>query len=101
MDFIVKLPRSTELLTRAVYDSILVVTDRLTKYGYFIPYKEVSTAEDLAYTFAKYVLGNHGCPREIISDKDKFFTSRFWKSLIDQLGVNYKLSTAYHLQTDG
>ena len=84
-----------------VYDSILVVIDRFTKYGYFIPYKEAFTAKNLVYIFTKYILGNHGCPKEIISDKDKLFTSRFWKSLVDQLGTNHKLSTAYHPQTDG
>ena len=46
-------------------------------------------------------MANHGLPDEIISDRDKLFTSKFWKSLVDQLGVHHKLSTAYHPQTDG
>ena len=59
-DFIVKLPPSQEPMTKALYDAILVITDRLTKYGYFIPYKESSTAEDLAYAFLRVVIANHG-----------------------------------------
>ena len=51
LDFVVKLPKSKEPLTRVLYDSILVITDRLTKFGYFLPYKEASSAEELAYTF--------------------------------------------------
>jgi RNase H-like domain found in reverse transcriptase/Reverse transcriptase (RNA-dependent DNA polymerase)/Integrase zinc binding domain/Chromo (CHRromatin Organisation MOdifier) domain len=101
MDFIVKLPKSKEPMTQKEYDSILVVTDRLTKYGYFIPYLEESTAEDLAYMFMKHIIANHGIPEEIISDRDKLFTSKFWKSLMDQIGIHHKLSTAYHPQTDG
>lgn len=100
-DFIVKLPPSKEPMTGTTYDSIWVVTDRLTKYGHFMPYKESSTAEDLAYSFLRTVVSQHGIPEEIISDRDKLFTSKFWKSLMAQLGANHKLSTAFHPQTDG
>ncbi len=74
--------------------------DRLTKYRHFVPYKESSTAEDLAYTFIRTVVSQHGLLEEIILDKDKLFTSKFQKSLMAQLGANYKLSTAFHPQTD-
>ena len=82
-DFIVKLPKSKERLTNVTYNSILVITDRLTKYGYFIPYKELSNTEDLAYVFLRIVVANHGLLEEVISDRDKLFTSKLWKSLID------------------
>jgi hypothetical protein len=51
MDFIIKLSVSKELRTNQPYDSIFVATDRLTKYGYFIPWREDMSAEDLAYLF--------------------------------------------------
>ena len=54
-DFIVKLPPSKEPIIHTIYDSIWVVTDRTTKYGYFLLYKESSTAEDLAYAFLRTV----------------------------------------------
>jgi hypothetical protein len=38
----------------------MIVTDRLTKYTYFIPYFENFLAKDLAYMFYKYVMANHG-----------------------------------------
>jgi hypothetical protein len=101
LDFIVKLPLSKDPLTGVKYDSILVITDRLTKYGYFIPYLEASDAEALAYTFLRVVIAHHGLPEEIISDRDKLFTSKFWRSLMALLGANHKLSTAFHPQTDG
>ena len=43
-DFIVKLPPSKEPMTRVVYDLILVITDRLTKYGKWLPPKDFQTA---------------------------------------------------------
>jgi len=100
-DFVVKLPPSKEPMTKTTYDSIFVVTDKLTKYALFIPYKESSSAEELAYIFTKEVAAAHGLPEQIISDRDKLFTSNFWQSLMKRLGVKSKLSTAYHPQTDG
>jgi hypothetical protein len=82
------------------YDSILVITDRLTKYAYMLLYKEASDAEELAYTFLRIVVANHGVPDEIISDRDKLFTSKFWTALTGLLGVKRKMSTAFYPQTD-
>jgi hypothetical protein len=101
MDFVVKLPISRDPVTQEPYDSILVVTDRFTKFGRFIPYKETWTAEQLARVFVKEVVTNHSIPRQLISDRGKLFTSNFWTELIKIIGVKHKLSTAYHPQTDG
>jgi hypothetical protein len=47
-------------MTGIIYNSIMVVTDRLTKYAYFISYLESFSAKDFAYIFYKYVIANHG-----------------------------------------
>jgi len=94
------LPPLKEPLTRVEYNSIWIITNKLTKYRYYIPYKEASTVEDLTYAFLKTIISQHGLPKEIISDKNKLFTSKFWISLMAQLGTNHKLSTTYHPQTD-
>ena len=99
-DFIVKLPVLQEPMTQQYYDTILVVTDKLTKYGNFVPYLEGSSAEELAYAFYKYIISDHGLSTQIILDQDKLVVSKFWQSLMDLMGVQHKLSTAYHLQTD-
>jgi transposase InsO family protein len=101
MDFIVKLPKSKEPMTGIEFDSILVIIERLTRYGIFVPYKEASTAEDLAYAINKTVIANYGLPEEWITDRDKLFTSKFWQTLMSLLGSKIKLSTSYHPQTDG
>ena len=69
-------------MTKIAYDAIWVVTDRLTKYEYFVPYKEGSSAQELAFAFLKTVVSQHRLPKEIISDRDKLFTSKFWISLM-------------------
>ena len=47
----------------------------------------------------KEIIANHGIPQSFISDRNKFFTSKFWNTWTRQLGTKIKLSTAYHPQT--
>jgi hypothetical protein len=75
LDFVIKLLLLRDLITRVEYDSILVITDRLTKYTYIILYHKASTAEDLAYTFLRIVVANHNALEKMISDRDKLFIS--------------------------
>jgi hypothetical protein len=100
-DLIVKLPPSTEPVSEAVYDSILVIVDRLTKYAYFLPYKESHSAEQLAYTFLRNIVSNHGLPAEVLTDRGTTFASNFWQALMKQLGIKQKLTTSFHPQTNG
>ena len=100
LDFIIKLPISKEPITNCLFDSILVITDRLMKYSYFIPYKESINSKDLAYIFLRHIYSAHRLPDEIISDRGTTLTLKFWQSLMQQLGANHKLSTAFHPQTD-
>ncbi len=101
MDFVTGLPKSAEPTTGTEFDAILVIIDRLTGYAHMEPCLKTLTAEHFAYLLTKTVIAQHGTPEEIISDRDKLFTSNFWKSMADLLGIKHKLSTAYHPQTDG
>jgi len=51
MDWIVKLPKFKKPIIKTKYNLILVITDRFTKYYYFIKYKKVFSEKKLAYTF--------------------------------------------------
>jgi hypothetical protein len=75
LNFIVKLPKSKEPLTRVEYNSILVINNRLTKYTYLELYLKALTTEDLVYIFTKVVIARHRILEEIISNRDKLFTS--------------------------
>lgn len=101
MDFIGPLPWSTDPATQVEYDMIYVIMDRLTKYAYFIPIVTTTNAEELAYVFMRHVFASHGMPSRLVSDRDKLFRSKFWQSLMDQLGSKNKLSTSFHPETDG
>jgi len=61
-------------LIKIVYDSILVIIDRFIKYRYFIFYKEAFTAKNFVYIFIKYIFENYDYSKEIINNKNKFFT---------------------------
>jgi len=101
LDFITELPFSTDPTTGIEYNAILIITDRLTKYVYFLPWKTTATAEDVAYEFICTIIANYEVFNEIISDRNKLFTSKIWTTLLALLGVIRKLSTSFHPQTDG
>ncbi|KAJ1694535.1 hypothetical protein LUZ63_011233 [Rhynchospora breviuscula] len=95
MDFITGLPKSEGK------EVLLVVVDRLTKYGHFLPLSHPYTAASVAQVFLDNIYKLHGLPVSIISDRDPIFTSQFWRELMHKLGVQLNLSTSYHPQTDG
>ncbi len=100
LNFIVKLSKSKERVTKTTYDFILMITDKLIKYEYFLSYKKATFTKDLTYTFLRMIVANHDLSDEIILNRNKLFTSKFWKSLVNQLKIHHKLSTTYHLQTN-
>jgi transposase InsO family protein len=101
MDFVTGLPLSRDPATGLAYDAILVIVDRFTKYALFIPFRKDYTAVQLAHVLKDRLIRNYGIPKSIISDRDKLFTSNYWATLMAEIGIQRKLSTAYHPETDG
>src|SRR5205814_8047210 len=95
MDFIGPLPKSRG------FDTLFVVTDRLTGYTKIEATLQTATAKDIAELFHHTWYRQFGLPRTIVSDRDKLFLSKFWKEMHRLLNVKIKLSTAYHPETDG
>jgi hypothetical protein len=96
MDFIVGLPE-----TPRGHNAISVFVDRFTKRPIFAASRVTDTARDVAILFIKEVVSKHGVPLSIISDRDPKFTSEFWQEFTKLIGIDLKMSTAMHPQTDG
>jgi len=90
----------TKLLVVAGKDAIFVVCDRLSKMTHFISTTEGTSAEGLARLFQDNVWKLHGLPESVISDQGPQFTAELTKELNRMLGIETKLSTAFHPQTD-
>ena len=95
-DFIVSLPK-----TKDGYDAITTWVDRLTRRVHFIKSRGTDTAEDVANAFFSNIFKLHGLPDNVVSDRDRNFTSKFWDCLMELCGVKLKMSTSRHPQTDG
>ena len=91
----------TKLLVSKGHDSILVVCDRFSKMSHFVATTEKTTAEGLARLFRDNVWKLHRLPESVISDKGPQFAAGMTKELNKMLGIETKLSTAYHTETDG
>ena len=97
LDFVLALPVSKE-----GYNALMSVTYKFSKRVTLIKGKDTFTAKDLVHAFlARLDLVDWGLPRELITDRDPKFLSKFWTLLFEKLGVKLLYSTAYHPQTDG
>ena len=83
------------------FDTILVVVDKFTRYGHFIPLADPFTAMQVAQVFMTQVYRLHGLPEHIVSDRDKVFTSAFWRELFKLTDTQLLMSSSYHPQSDG
>lgn len=90
MDFVEGLPNSDK------HNAILVVIDKFSKYGHFIPLHHPYTAIQIAKLFMDNVYKLHGLPKAIISDRDLVFTSKLWQELIKLTDTKLLMSSAYH-----
>ena len=82
MDFIEHLPESSG------FTAILVIVDRLSKQGIFIPTTDSVDSAGLAKLFVRDVFSKHGIPAHVTSDRGSEFVSIFFRSLGEALNMN-------------
>ncbi|KAL4289679.1 hypothetical protein GQ457_14G001130 [Hibiscus cannabinus] len=79
---------------------ILLAVDYVSKWV-----EAVATTHNDAKTVQRFIKKNiftrFGTPRVIISDEGRHFDNRSIAAALRKLGINHKLSTAYHPQTNG
>jgi hypothetical protein len=90
LDFIEGLPKSNK------FDTILVVIDKFTKYAHFIPLSHPYTAKSIAQLYFSNIYKLHGLPQILISDRDRIFTSSFWKELFTFSQTTLNMSSSHH-----
>ena len=71
------------------------------KMRHLIPCRDTCSAQDLATPYVNNIFHYHGIPRSIISNRGPKFVYEFLKAFCELLGIEARLSTAYHPQTDG
>ena len=69
--------------------------------SHFVATTEKTTVERLARLFKNNMWRLHGLPECVISDKGPQFTAGMTRELNKMLGIETKLSTAYHPEMDG
>lgn len=62
-------------------DTIMVVVDRFSKFGHFVATSHPFTTQKVAQLFMDHLYKFHGFPTSIVTDRDKVFTSIFWREL--------------------
>ncbi|QRV81672.1 Transposon Ty3-I Gag-Pol polyprotein [Ceratobasidium sp. AG-Ba] len=99
IDFVGPLPESENLLGK--WDMMLVAVDYATGMVRIIPTRQTFRSKEVAELMYENIYKLHGIPRVIVSDRDSLFTSTFWSESNRLMGIQTRLSSAYHPETDG
>ncbi|KAJ5134995.1 retrovirus polyprotein [Penicillium bovifimosum] len=83
------------------FDAVFVIVYRLSKRPVSIPCHKETTAKKMARLFINNVIRITGIPVSIISDRGGQFISEFWTEFCRILGIERRLSSAHHPETDG
>lgn len=97
IDWITGLPQSGP----DKFDAVATVTCLVSKMAHFIPCREDDSAFTFAQRFLREIYRIHGAPENIVSDRDAKFVSKVWKRFSEILGVELKMSSSFHPQSDG
>ena len=100
INFITKLSLSIHSITKVIYDFILVIVNKVTKSTKFTSFQKSINTKAFIKIFTEIVIANKEISKEVISNKDKLFTSKYWDAWTKRLNVHVKLSTSYHSETN-
>ena len=94
VDFITKLPLVVGK------NEILVIYNRLSKILHFVVVIEETLVEKLARLFKDNMWKLHRLPEYVISNRGPQFAAELIRELNKMLGIEIRLSTVFHPQTD-
>ena len=72
-----KLPKLKDPITRQEYNSIFIIINKFTKWGYFIAYIEEILVKDIAQIYIKEVFSRYRVLDKIILNRDTRFILAF------------------------
>lgn len=79
---------------------LMVITDRLLK-NVILEAMTSMSAEDCAERFLQCHFRFHGFPQALTSDRGSNWVGDFWRHLCKETGIQQRISTSFHPQTDG
>jgi transposase InsO family protein len=82
------------------YEHILVMVDYVSKWVEAMPCRKASTEESIAM-IKSMISPRFGTPRILISGGGTHFTGKNFKKCLSKLGIEHRVSMAYHPQTNG
>jgi transposase InsO family protein len=82
------------------YEHILVMVDYVSMWVEAMPCRKGSTEESIAM-IKSMIFPRFGTPRILISDGGTHFTGKNFKKCLSKLGIEHRVSMAYHPQTNG
>jgi hypothetical protein len=98
MNFIIDLSFSKR--REQIYDVILIVINRYTKYFKYISARKDWTAKHLANELFDEIFFKQEMSKSIIFDRDSLFTFNFWSNFCYHLKIKIRLNIVFHSQTD-
>ncbi|CCE31947.1 uncharacterized protein CPUR_05804 [Claviceps purpurea 20.1] len=96
IDFMTELPAENDGDPRF----LMAISDRLL-HSVTLEAMTTMDAEACAKVFVNSHWRFHGFPAALTSDRGSNWTGRFWRRLCHLVGIEQRLSTAFHPQTDG
>ena len=82
------------------YEHILVMVDYVSKWVEAMPCRKAST-EESTHMIKSVIFPRYGVPRILISDGGTHFTGKDFGKCLKRLGIEHRVSTVYHPQTNG
>jgi transposase InsO family protein len=81
------------------FENILVMVDYVSKWVEAMPCRKASTEESIAM-IKSMIFPRFGTLRILISDGGTHFTGKNFKKCLSKLGIEHRVSMAYHPQTN-
>jgi hypothetical protein len=98
MNFIIDLSFSKR--REQIYDVILIIIDRYTKYFKYISARKDWTAKQLTNELFDEIFFKQRMLKFIIFDRESLFTFNFWSNFCYHLRIKIRLSIVFHSQTN-